>query len=81
MAQQKRRFAAALIAAGDEIDCMELAELAAEGKGFGETINATVSDSLNREITLGHVMVAVFYGSEKAIERALETIKEMTSGG
>jgi hypothetical protein len=51
------------------IDCNELAQASADDEAKGEVIVGQIRDGVNSEITLGHVLVAVFYGNEETIKR------------
>jgi hypothetical protein len=57
----------------------EIADTAANGKAVSFNYRGTISDNFMPEITVGHALVVVAYGSEAAIKRinqALDALAE-----
>lgn len=52
----------------------ELASAAAAEQGLGETFFVEVYDQHQKEIIIGHVMVAVIYGSAGATQKAQKAL-------
>lgn len=57
------------------VDEVELAQTCADGRAKGEVVRLVVRDKLSPDIIVGHALVAIFYGSQNAIDQVFTSIR------
>lgn len=56
------------------ITTKEVAEAAADNKAVGAVARAVLADHVNPKIVVGHMIVAVYFGSEQGVKKVQDAI-------